>query len=313
MTSTMSFPSFDPSVETVSEFIQRFSVQYAEKLEQAGDNEVKKAAILCRALPVNVITDMQRRLKPLLLTAATYTQLNEILKAQFEVKKSVVGAALKFVSRKQQENESIENFARVLNNLASDCEYKDCCRDRQLRDIFISGLQSNATVKFLLENCEDASFNNCVTKAKLHEQLISDAQDMRHAEMPALTSHRVNNSGASANIPNNYRCIRCATVGKHLANKCFALKMKCHGCGIVGHILKACKKRSNLVERDESINERENDSLATQQVDTASVEHSQRMYGVQPCHPQVASSHGYVEPQSSQHIRYNSFDDSFLA
>jgi len=245
-----SFPQFQPQLETVSEFLQRFTVQQAQDLENAGNDAIKKAGVLCRALPVNVITSIQRRIKPTLLSAATYDQIEEILKSQFEVKKSVVGAALKFVTRKQLQGESIETYAKILNDLASNCDYKDCCRDRLLRDIFVSGLRSSFIVSASLQDCDSKSFNECVNKAKLQEQLAQDAQDIRPFNT-ILTTNRVQSSSTSTNnnsaskVPSNYKCVRCGSVAKHFANKCFALNLKSHNCGKVGHTAKACKSKSN--------------------------------------------------------------------
>ena len=59
-------------------------------LTKAGNNEQKKVAILVKALPVSVVTDLQRRLKPMLLSEATYDDLEGKLVAQYEVKKSIV-------------------------------------------------------------------------------------------------------------------------------------------------------------------------------------------------------------------------------
>ena len=120
---------FQPEIESVNEFLQRFQLQNLQTL-QATSDDAQKAAMLCRALPVNIITDIQRRLKPTVLTAATYSQIEENLKAQFEVKKSVIGSAVKFISRKQKANESIETYAKILNDLAPQCDYSDCCHNR---------------------------------------------------------------------------------------------------------------------------------------------------------------------------------------
>ena len=54
---------FNPSEETIIEFLERFTMQADDFLLNAGSNSNKKAAILIKALPVPVITDLQRRLK----------------------------------------------------------------------------------------------------------------------------------------------------------------------------------------------------------------------------------------------------------
>ena len=58
---------FDPAVETVEEFISRFKVQRGTQLREAEASSSTvpetgnkmKVELLCLALPVNIITDLQ--------------------------------------------------------------------------------------------------------------------------------------------------------------------------------------------------------------------------------------------------------------
>ena len=126
------FSSFSPSNESIDEFIERFKVQCSEQITAAGDDALKHAAVLIKALPVSVVTDLQRRLKPTILSAAyTYTEVETLLKAQYDSKKSIIGASVEFLNYKQSSNESIEHYAKTLNNLASACNYGDA-RGRML-------------------------------------------------------------------------------------------------------------------------------------------------------------------------------------
>ena len=180
MSSSDHCPQFNPEQETIDEFIERFEVLNLERLEAAGNNEKKRAAVLIKALPVPVITDLQRRIKPIKLSDATYAQLAEKLTSQYAIKKSIVGASVQFLNRKQKAGESIENYARILNDLANNCKYRSCCIDRLLRDGFISGLCSSNIVRGLLQDCEineERKFNDCVTKAKLLEQISHEVQN----------------------------------------------------------------------------------------------------------------------------------------
>lgn len=239
--STNNCAQFNPEVETVVEFMERLKVQCSEQIEKAGNDGRKKAAILVKALPVSVITDLQRRIKPTLLSAASYNELEEKLKLQFQIKKSIVGASVKFLNRKQAAGETIENYARSINDLASLCSYNDCCRDRLLRDTFVSGLRSSAILTGLLQTCETLNFNDCVEKAKLLEQLSADAEDIK-LEPNMHSNYKMSDMG---DIPKGYKCIRCGAVEKHLAKQCYALKSKCNTCGKVGHFSKMCKSRGN--------------------------------------------------------------------
>ena len=240
-TSTYNCPQFDPKLETVVEFIERFKMQCSDLLEQAGEDEKKKATVLIKALPVNVITDLQRRIKPVKLSAATYSELESKLTLQYEIKKSVVGAAVQFLNRKQSASESIENYAKILNDLASSCKYSECCRDRMLRDTFVSGLYSSKILSGLLQDCETKSFNECVEKAKLLEQITFDAQDIK-LDPNTHHSFKVSESSSkSASVSSSYICIRCGAKGKHLVNNCFAINLDCNKCGKKGHIARVCK------------------------------------------------------------------------
>ena len=245
--SSAPFPIFDSEQETIIEFLERFSVQASDYLLQAGSCGKKKANILIKSLPVNVVTDLQRRLKPVKLSEATYDQLIDKLTGQFIVKKSIVGASIRLLNRKQGENETIEHYARVLNDYASECKYRDCCRDRMIRDAFISGLHSSTIVGGLLQDCElneEKSFNDCVSKAKLLEQISQDAKDLCYEPKNTLQVNKMNIRKQEAAVPQDtYVCIRCGGRN-HFANKCPIMDKTCSNCKKVGHLRKMCRSRN---------------------------------------------------------------------
>ena len=67
--------------------------------------------LLAYALPVEVLTSIQRKLKPTLLTEAKFENIEIHLKSLYSTKKSIVGADVAFVTRKQLPQESIENYS----------------------------------------------------------------------------------------------------------------------------------------------------------------------------------------------------------
>ena len=151
MASITATAQFQIEIESVHEFLERFKVINASILQNEDTTDAARAATLIKYLPVQIITDIQRRIKPTTLTAAKFKDIETCLITQFEVKKSIIGASVKFLSRKQLQSESIQAYAQTLNELASHCEYSDCCRDRLLRDIFVSGLRSAKLVSALLQ------------------------------------------------------------------------------------------------------------------------------------------------------------------
>ena len=236
---------FDPQVETISEFFERFHVQFSDQLSENA-TDMKRSNILMKTLPVNIITDLQRGLKPKKLSEASFAEIEGKLKAQFEIKKSIIGASVKFISRKQHPGETIEQYAQTLNNLADSCEYKHCCRSRYLRDIFVAGLNSTKIISALLHHeCDKMEFNTVVEKAKLLQTFTNDVENIKHEDR----CHVVRREEASSRgkvVPRNYVCIRCGTKENHFANECFALKLKCNNCSRIGHLAKCCKAKKKV-------------------------------------------------------------------
>ena len=170
---------FSPDLESVSEFLERFQVQNYKDMIKYKDEPQSKAMLLANSLPTDVLTDIQRRLKPKRLTEATYADLEKQLVSLYTTNKSIIGASVALLNRKQKQNETIENFAKSLNELASQCEYETCCRERILRDIFVSGLINPKIIGNLIHEAKVKTFHNMIEKAKTIEQLNIDVADMK--------------------------------------------------------------------------------------------------------------------------------------
>ena len=245
---------FKPELESVEEFLERWKVQNFGALQKLKPEEnEQKVMLLACALPVEVLTDIQRKLKPTLLSAAKYPDVEEHLKSLFSKKKSYIGAAVSFFTRKQQNGESIETFSKVLNELFSQSNYQECCRDKLLRDVFISGLISTKIMTSLIHDSEGKKFDEVVKRAKLIEQVQHDVEDIKPASRTFSQNFvKQNNRNDSNEKKNNYVspkfiCWRCLAQGKHHSSTCFARKLTCNVCQTIGHLGKACKgvKKSN--------------------------------------------------------------------
>ena len=255
---------YNQDVETIEEFLNRFRLQNWDALHKYRNDEVRRAMLLSNALPVKVLTDVQRRLQPKTLITASYQELEDNLLAAYSVKKSVVGATVSFLSRKQKTGEIIEDYARSLNQLASQCNYKECCRDRMLRDVFLSGLRSSTLIRALLPDCDDKKYFDCVERAKILEQMAADVEDV-NSNTSFSYQNRVEQHNRSSRdnipprkaVPDDYICIRCGKNGHHFAHDCFALNKVCRKCSKKGHIASVCKSKkvpatANYLEDDSS-------------------------------------------------------------
>ena len=209
------------------------------------------------------------------LSEATYDVIIGKLNSQYEVKKSIVGASVRFLNRKQSSGESIENYARNLNVLANECSYSSCCLDRQLRDAFVAGIRDTGILSSLLQECDKNNkikFEEVVEKAKIVEQLKLDAQSIRGDYGENVSFNVKKRTGGRDKISDDYKCIRCATRGKHLAHECFAIKLTCKSCGKKGHIAKACiSNKIKSVEQESNAsdtfeNEMSDDNMSTNKI-----------------------------------------------
>ena len=256
---------FQPMIESVEEFLDRFEVQNAAALLKAGEDDSKKASLLSTVLPVNVLTDIQRRLKPTRLTQATYNNIRDNLISSYTIKKSVIGAAVNFVNRKQKVHETIEEYSKALNELASKCNYSDCCRDRLIRDVFISGLKSSKIISALISDCEEKKFQECVEKAKIIEQINQDVEDIS----PVASAYPANKVSPGKRFfnpkkrgkltPKNYTCFRCGAKDRHFTSDCYAIKMKCNSCSKVGHLAKVCRANKSTLSSSNYLRPEEED------------------------------------------------------
>ena len=259
--------TFQSEIESVSEFLERFKVQNF-KLINESKNDQTKAMLLANALPVDVLTDIQRRLKPKKLSQATYDEIEQHLTSLHSTKKSVIGASVAFLHRKQQPNESIENFAKKLNDLASQCSYDSGFLDRLLRDVFVSGLRNVKIMSRLIHEAETKTFHEMIEKAKILEQLQLDIADINPTaktyETNSIQNSKQRQNSASSgqsgrssprsknkqsHISANYVCYRCGASGTHAVKDCPAINSKCNKCHRSGHLSKVCRSR-NKVEID---------------------------------------------------------------
>lgn len=234
-------------------------MQNQEILHKVRNDPKRKAGVLLKALPITIVTDLQRKLCPKLLSDADYDDLEHTLLEKFEEKKSTVGAAVTFFKYKQQQGQTIEQFSQQLNFLASKCGFdKQCTLDRLLRDVFIAGLNSPAILATVLQSAESKTFSEAVEKAKLVQQLRDDASTMyantsshqnieplhQIKDAPEYTSeYDVHKLLQKKKVPSTYTCMRCGAKARHFVSECFAIKLECNLCGKVGHISRACKSK----------------------------------------------------------------------
>ena len=252
----MSIPTscgpFDQEKESIQEFFRRFQRQMSSELHKVRNDDMKRGDILLKFLPVSIISELQRRLAPILLGDATYEQIEEHLLQQFSTSTSGVGASVQFLTYKQRQGQSLEEYARQLNSLASDCKYPADVKmvDRLLRDIFVAGLISSSILSTIIQECDKLSFKETVERAKLLETYRRDVDKINSSRHKA---YAIPDQGGSDDLYNiqyknnrspekTYLCYRCGAKGQHFSNYCFAINRTCHLCKKLGHIARICQQ-----------------------------------------------------------------------
>lgn len=243
-------PVFDADCETIEEFLERFSMLLEGDTKKKTDKVI--SAFLIRALPVQMVTDLQRRLAPKKLTETSYDELQDNLLQAHSVRKSLVGASVKFFAYKQQAGQTLEEFSKELRFLASKCNFEQHLTvDRLLRDVFIAGINSPQVLTAVLQSADKLSFPEAVEKAKMLQTVREDAASLHNSLQPTRVHasseadyHAVNRVQPQK-LPSGYTCMRCGAKNAHYVDKCYAKSLECRSCHKVGHIASVCRGGGN--------------------------------------------------------------------
>ena len=248
------FTIFNPVIETVEEFLDRFELQLnviCNEPDQSKIEDKTKSAVLFNCLHYTQLREMQNKAKPRSLRSLKYEEVESMLKEAFDRKKSSIGATVIFTNRKRMQGENFEKYASELQGLASQCDFKACCLDRRLKDQFLVGLNSTETLKKLLVESQ-LTFRETVNKAKdlFQSQAEIEQWGMTHRPQNVYAVHQKPKKH-SFNRSGQQRCHRC-TGTNHTPDKCRFKDKKCYSCSKIGHTARAC--RSGTQGRDRQTN-----------------------------------------------------------
>ena len=219
---------------------------YEERLQQYFvANDIKEAekqrAILlssCGQSTYKVIRNLVAPRKP---AECDYAVILEHLKRYYSPKPSIIVQRCKFNTRYRQQGESIAKFVAELRQIAQFCGYEGTLED-MLRDRLVCGVNDTRIQKRLLAET-DLPFKKAFEIAQAIEMAEKDTKDLVAAQGQSSVN-RIQKAGTTR----HKICYRCK--GQHDPATCKFREATCHGCGKVGHILKACtnKKRSSHPE-----------------------------------------------------------------
>lgn len=190
-------------------------------------------------------------------TCSTYDIAISILQKIYIKPTNVIFARHKLTNRRQQPNESIDQYLEALKILSKDCSYTAISaeeyRNESIRDSFISGLTSSYIRQRLLEKASHSLDDVYETARSLDLAILHSQEYITSQSAPlvnAIKDTTVTDTQDFHNLQptlaavSNKLCFYCG--GKwHQRFKCPAKDISCNVCGKKGHYAKVCKSTSS--------------------------------------------------------------------
>ena len=162
--------------------------------------------------------------------------------AKFEVyckpKRNITYERYLFLSRKQQKNESVDDYIVALRNLIVNCDYEQLT-DSILRDAIVLGIKCDRLRESLLRE-QDLSLDKCVNIARTSERA------RKHFVM--FSSEKYDDEPMEVNkvspkVEKRINCKYCGYAHQLIKEKCPARGKKCYKCGGMNHFISKCMKK----------------------------------------------------------------------
>ena len=174
--------------------------------------------------------------------AENYEEAINILKSLYIKTPNEMFARYALATRKQQPDESIDEYLQILKIMSKDCNFQQATanqyRDEAVRDAFISGLLSNAIRQRLWEN-KTLNLETAFGQARALDSARKSSDSYRPSPTPnvattALSSEEVSsrsevNKSAAADVTNEKKCYFCG-LKLHPRTRCSARDATCSKC-----------------------------------------------------------------------------------
>lgn len=159
----------------------------------------------------------------------------KVIEDKIKVKKDARYSRIFFKTIKQEESETVEDFAQKLKEAVKDCEFGES-EKLNLQDQFIFGLKDAKLQKDLLRK-KDFEIETVVTEWKVEELLSKRLEEMRMKAEPEEVINKVEK-------PVQIDCKFCGFRHEKKKEKCPAWGKKCNSCGKENHFRKMCKMKN---------------------------------------------------------------------
>lgn len=293
------FDNFDSSKETYHNYIMRFSNYITMK--GVKSNMEYCAQLLLNSIGAKYFNMVTALAAPKAATDLSYKELLQLLENHLEPKANVMVAQHKFLSKYQNENQSVADFVAALRSDINACEFVSPCdckisiADVFLRAQFIRGICDNNIREQLLQ-ASTSKFEEIVSKALALEAAKADARELSQANSSNSNATDINKIFNNRKSSNEFKsqqlqkkhkvnfeqlgiaglCLRCGK-SNHMAKHCrSSSNLKCNLCAKHGHVAKVCI--ASLLANGPNAGHK--DKISTRSSSTNQVDSDDSDYGV---------------------------------
>ncbi|XP_051233810.1 uncharacterized protein LOC127350824 [Dicentrarchus labrax] len=234
-------PPFDRNMQTWEEYCEIMEHFF---IANDVDDEDKKKSRLLSVVGAQTYSLMRNLLSPAKPGEKTFAQLEALLKKHFNPKPSEIVQRFKFDSRMRKPTESVAEYMAEIRKLSQDCNYGETL-SQMLLDRLVCGINDDRIQRRLLSETA-LTFESALSLAQGMESANKNVQDLQ-MKVGAMSCNAMKSgeSKSYGKVQIDKECYRCK--GKHAPTDCRFKKEKCHACGMIGHIARACrnKKKDN--------------------------------------------------------------------
>ncbi|XP_045483761.1 uncharacterized protein K02A2.6-like [Harmonia axyridis] len=220
----------------------------------------KKAAYLLHYMRPDAYDVLCDKVSPENPNNMEYNDLIKEMKQHYNPEPLEIAENFRFLQRKQNEGESVQQYLTTLQRLATTCKFGDYLK-KALRNQFMFGLRTQNIQSRLLE-MKDLTIERALEVAISMETSARDAAQLHRSNVASASVNSVkcekgnndrfsskrafakSSSNNSKNVNFKNYCYRCGSP-THFANKCKHITTICSKCKVKGHLGKVCFKSKN--------------------------------------------------------------------
>ncbi|XP_040067033.1 uncharacterized protein LOC120840511 [Ixodes scapularis] len=250
---------FEQFIEDAEEDFESYVERMEHYLRATKVSDDLKVSVFVRAIGKQAYRTLKTLLTPVKPEQKDYAHLVAVLREHYAPKPMVIAERFRFNRRAQLEKETVATYTVELKRLAATCEFGQFL-DEALRDRFVAGLKDQAAQAELLKK-KTLTFSAACDIARSIELTRAETKIFQPAASEQLEVNAVQRLGPHRNVgaatrkatmevnterPEASGCFRCGAP--HHESSCPFRKYKCRACRRVGHLARACKATSRLVQ-----------------------------------------------------------------